>query len=321
MLHVISWIKDKVKSMKRTLQDIGGLIPAMMTCFDEKGNYDASRQKKLTNFLLKKGVDGLYLTGSTGETFLMNPEERKKVVETVVDEVGGNIPLIVHVGDIGTGLSIDLAKHAEKAGADAISSVPPFYWKFSGDEIYGYYKDISESCSLPMVVYNIALAGLVDFSMIRRLASIENVKGIKYTATTHYEIMRIKEEIGHDFVVYSGCDEMAMSGLCFGADGIIGSFYNVIPEIFRHILDAQKAGKMEEMEYWQKCGDAVILFVLQYPFFSSMKQMLRYADIDVGYCRKPFARLTEAQEKELRSGLKKIKEKYHITGVATLENL
>jgi N-acetylneuraminate lyase len=307
--------------MRKNLQEIKGLIPAMMTCFDQHGNYDAKRQRLLTRFLLEKQVDALYLTGSTGETFLMSPNERKAVVETVVDEVNGAIPLIAHIGDIGTDLSIDLAKQAEKAGVDAISSVPPFYWKFSADEIYGYYKDISESCDLPMVVYNIALAGLVDFSLIKRLASIPNVKGIKYTATTHFEISRIKEEIGHDFVVYSGADEMAMSGMCFGADGIIGSFYNVIPEVFRHVLDAQKAGKMQEMQHWQLVGDAIIIHVLQFPFFSSMKTILRWNGVDIGYCRRPFAGLSSAQEDALRRGLIAIRDKYQVKGVSVMGNL
>lgn len=307
--------------MRRELKDITGVIPAMMTCFDENGKFSPQKQRNLTQFLLKKNVDGLYLTGSTGEAFLMTLEERKLVVETVIDEVKGKIPIIVHVGDIGTDKSIELAKHAEKCGADAISSVPPFYFKFSNDEVYSYYKDISESCSLPMVVYNIALAGLVDFEMIRRLSTIPNVKGIKYTATTHHEISRIKEEISKDFVVYSGCDEMAMSGMCFGADGIIGSFYNLIPEIFNNIIVAQKNGNMKDMQYWQKCGDMIIFHVLSFPFFGAMKAILSWSGIDVGFVRRPFASLTKEQEKMLRTGLIKLKNNYKIEGVHVLEAL
>ena len=103
---------------------IKGVIPAMVTTFDENEEVDLSRGRALVKYLIEAGVDGLYITGSTGEGFLMTGEERKAFTEAVIDEVKGRIPVIVHVGDIGTKKSIDLAKHAEKAGADAISSVP-----------------------------------------------------------------------------------------------------------------------------------------------------------------------------------------------------
>lgn len=97
----------------------------MVTTFDENEEVDLSRGRALVNYLIEAEVDGLYITGSIGEGFLMTGEERKAFTEAVIDEVKGRIPVIVHVGDIGTKKSIDLAKHAEKAGADAISSVPP----------------------------------------------------------------------------------------------------------------------------------------------------------------------------------------------------
>ena len=181
------------------LSSIGGVIPAMLTCFDGNGDFDSKAQRALTDFLIDSGVGALYLTGSTGEAFLMEEKVRKEVVETVIDEAEGRVPVIVHVGDIGTKKTMDYARHADASGAAAISSVPPFYWKFKKDEIVSYYRDVSESVSIPMIVYNIALAGLVDFNTIKELAALENVKGIKYTATTHNEILRIKDEIGEDF--------------------------------------------------------------------------------------------------------------------------
>lgn len=111
--------------------------------------------------------------------------------------------------DIFSRLSIDLAKHAYEKGADAISSVPPFYWRFDNESIFQYYKEISESTQLPMIVYNVPLAGLMGIDMIYKLAEIDNVKGIKYTATNHFEINLIKDNLGKDFMLYSGSDEMA----------------------------------------------------------------------------------------------------------------
>ena len=126
------------------LSEIKGVIPAVMTCFNENGDFDEKRQRALIDYFLQNKVNGLYLTGSSGEAFLMESKEREKVVEVVIDAVSGRIPIIVHVGDVGTRKSIKLAQHAYKVGADAISSVPPFYFNFSNEEIFSYYKDLSE---------------------------------------------------------------------------------------------------------------------------------------------------------------------------------
>lgn len=305
----------------KEIKSIRGVIPAMMTCFDENGEFDRQRQRHLTEFLIEKGVDGLYLTGSTGEAFLMDADERQAVVETVIDQNQGRVPVIVHVGDIGTAKSIALAKHAYKAGADALSSVPPFYFKFSEDEIFSYYQALSAATPLPMIIYNIALAGLVSNDTVQRLAALPNVKGIKYTSTTHHEILRMKEELGQDFLVYSGCDEMALSGFAFGADGIIGSFYNVIPEIFVQLRNAVQANDLRLAEECQQVADAVILFVLKFPYFSAMKKIAQWMGHDAGYVRDPFARLTARQEESLLEGLRAIRARYGARGMEALEKL
>ena len=305
----------------KDIQTIRGVIPAMMTCFDEKGNFDEDRQRALTEFLISKGVDGLYLTGSTGEAFLMEGSERCAVVDAVVDQTKGRIPLIAHVGDIGTRKSIQLAEHACKAGVDALSSVPPFYFRFSQDEIYAYYRDLSAATPLPMIIYNIALAGAVSSDAVKRLAQLPNVKGMKYTLSTHHEILRLKQELGKEFMIYSGCDEMAMSGFAFGSDGIIGSFYNVIPEIFLQLDRAIKANDLLLAAECQRVADAVILFVREFPYFSAMKKMLQWMGHDFGYVREPFATLTADQEKRLRDGLLAIRAQYGAHGMEALEAL
>ena len=240
---------------KFDIKDFKGVIPAMVTPFDKDENVDVDGVRELVKYLLDQNVDGLYLTGSTGEGFLMSQEERKLVVEVVIEETAGRVPVVVHVGDIGTKLSIDLAKHAEKVGADGISSVPPFYWNFSEDQIVGYYEDIAKEVSLPMIVYNVPLANLMGIDTIYRLAEIENVKGLKYTALAHFEIMQIKDKLGEDFLIYSGADEMALSGLLSGADGIIGSFYNMVPDLFVDIYNAVQENNIEKALKLQK--DAV----------------------------------------------------------------
>lgn len=300
---------------------IKGVIPAMVTPFDEKENLDEARLRKVVRFLVDGGVNGLYLTGSTGEAFTMTPDERKQVVEITLDEVGGKIPVIVHVGAIGTKISIDLAQHAEKAGAAAISSVPPFYWKFSEERVYEYYRDISAETSLPMIVYNIPLAGAVGYSLIKKLAQIPGVEGIKYTLSTHYDIMRMRDEIGPDFAIYSGSDEMAMSGLAFGADGVIGSTYNVISDLYLDIFKAAQEKNLSMLQDKQRIANTIIMKGLEYDLMPLLKRMMAWMGVDAGYSRRPFYRFSEAEEAAIREEFRKFKNLPGAESVRFLQSL
>lgn len=308
--------------MAYTIQDFKGVVPALLTVFDKDENIDEKGMRALVSYLIDKGVDGLYLTGSTGEGFTMTSEERKKVVEIVMDETAGRVPVVVHVGAIGTKISIDLAKHAKDVGATGISSVPPFYWRFNEEQIINYYKDIAEAVDIPMIVYNVPLAGLLGMAAIKRLAQIKGVAGIKYTALSQYEITQIKDEVGKDFLVYSGADEMAMNGIISGADGIIGSFYNMMPELFINIYNAVQAKELDKAAKLQQQAVEIIMLALSYPsFYAVMKTIIKWLGVDAGYCRRPFSNVTDEEEVELKKAYKALKDKYQITGVDFLDTL
>jgi N-acetylneuraminate lyase len=295
------------------ITEIKGVIPAMFTTFDEQENVDLARARTLVEFLIGQGVHGLYITGSTGEGFLMTNEERKVFTKAVVEVVAGRIPVVVHVGDIGTRQAIDLAKHAERVGADAVSSVPPFYYKFNPEDIYNYYKDISESVSIPMIIYNISLAGLMSNTLVKRIASLPNVKGLKFTGREHDDMCALKEDLGRDFMVYSGCDEMATQGLLAGADGLIGSFYNLLPDTTLAIYEHARKGEYVEAFEIQKVATRFIHFAVQWDFFPILKQLLREAGVDAGYSRRPFAAPSEATMDTVHAYCKEMKLKHGAT--------
>lgn len=304
-----------------SMQGIKGVIPAMITPFDESEGLDLARTRALTRYLCSRPIGGLYLTGSTGEGFLLTGEERKAFVETVIDEVAGRVPVIVHVGAISTRMSEDMARHAAQAGADAISSVPPIYWRFSDDEVAAYYADLVQASGLPMIVYNIALAGLVSFDMVKRLGSIDGVEGIKYTSSTLYDVFRIKEALGEDFKVYSGSDELAVSGLAFGADGIIGSTYNVLSDLFI-ALDAQMAqGDVVAARRTQKAANSLIFTLLKHNLMPALKATLTMGGVDCGRCRRPFAHLSDAQVEALKDDYRAVKAEMGDMGLDFMKNL
>jgi N-acetylneuraminate lyase len=275
---------------KPNIRHITGVIPAMLSTFDEQEQLDLKRSGLLVEHLIASGVHGLYITGSTGEGFLMTIEERKRFAQEVVQRVNNRIPVIVHVGAISTKLGIELAQHAQAIGADAISSVPPFYYQYTPDEIFRYYEDLCSSVDLPMIVYNIALATLMGNDLVLRLATIDGVCGLKFTGTQHHDMALLKERLGPDFMVYSGCDEMATQGLLAGSDGLIGSFYNIIPDVFLKIYDLCQKGCYTQAMEVQRHATRFIVEAVRYGHFGVIKQLLTDSGVDVGPVRRPFNR-------------------------------
>ena len=290
--------------MSCNIESFKGVIPAVLSVFDKNEQPDEKATRAFIRHLMSYDIGGLYLTGSTGEAFLQDSAERMRQVDVVMDEVGGKLPVVVHVGAISTKMSIDLAKHAKSAGAAGISSVPPFYYKFSDQQVYDYYWDIAEAVDLPMIVYNIPLAGMLSADMIGRLGKIDNVRGVKYTGTALYEVTQFKDACGEDFLVYGGCDEMGASNIALGVDGVIGSFYNCIPDLYLRIWEAVKNNDAASAAVLQKKALHVIeIGIASGSMMACLKLWLRAAGVPVGYVRRPFNNFTADEEKRLVDAL------------------
>ena len=303
-------------------EDLNGVIPAMITSFNKDESINKIGIRKTVNYLISQNVNGLYITGSTGETFLMSPDEKKETIDIIVEEVNGRVPVIAHIGSIGTKITTELGQHAEKSGVDALSALPPFYYGFSNKEIYNYYSDISNSSNLPIIIYNISQANLMDLDMLKKLASIKNIKGVKYTAATHFNFSVIKKEVGEDFKIYSGMDEMALSGIISGADGIIGSFYNLMPEMFVSLFNQLQKGNTIEAKKIQEKINIIILYALGKSGYPFIKMGMNWLDIDSGYTRRPFVSITDSDvENEIKKDLKILSKENDLSGIKFLEVL
>ena len=302
--------------------NINGVIPAMITSFNKDESINKEGIRKTINYLISEKVNGLYITGSTGETFLMSQDEKKQVIEIIVEEVNGRVPVIAHIGSIGTKITTELGQYAEKIGVDALSALPPFYYGFSNDEIFSYYKDISNTTNLPITIYNISHAHLMDLDMLKRLAAIKNVKGVKYTAPTHFNFNKIKKEVGENFKIYSGMDEMSLSGLISGADGIIGSFYNLMPEMFVDIYAKVKEGNINAAKKIQEKINIIILYALGKSGYPFIKMGLNWLGIDSGYVRKPFSTFIDREiENTIKNDLKKLTDQNDLSGIKFLDTI
>jgi N-acetylneuraminate lyase len=292
------------------LKNLGGLYAALITPFHENGEVNYEQIQNVVEFLIQKGIDGFYVCGSTGEAFLLTMEERKKILETVIAKNRGRVSVIAHVGNIGTDLSVELGKHAKAAGADAISSVTPFYYKFSEKEIINYYYALADRTQMPTIVYNFpSLTGFaLSIKDVDELAKNPNIVGIKHTSLDLYALERFKKAHPR-LTVFNGHDEVLLYGLIAGADGGIGSTYNFMPHKFRKLRQFVLQGKIKEAQNVQHEINDVIDYVSKYGAMRVAKEFLRDWGFDCGNCRAPFTPLTDAEKAELKTVfIKKVRE-------------
>ena len=280
-------------------QKLCGILPALMTAFTEDG-VDCPKVAAHTKKLADAGVHGLYVGGSSGEMILMTEDERKTLLETVMESVGDRLTVIAHVGTTSTRGSLELARHAEKCGVHALSSVTPLYYKYGFREVKHYYERLAGETSLPVIIYNIpALTGTtLTTAQLEEILSIPNVGGMKFTASDFFQLERIRSEFP-DKVFYNGSDEMLCSGLAAGADGGIGTTYNFMPKTILAIYNAFRANDAATaLKYQSKANEAIAL-VLKHGVMPASKMLLKLNGTDYGECREPFMPLSEEAIEEL----------------------
>lgn len=285
------------------VSNLRGVMPALLTPFDAQQNLDQASLRRLVRFNIEQGVDGVYVGGSTGEAFVQSLSEREQVLEIVAEEAKGKITLIAHVGCVSTAESQQLAAAAKRYGFDAVSAVTPFYYPFSFEEHCDHYRAIIDSADgIPMVVYNIpALSGVkLTLEQINHLVTLPGVGALKQTSGDLYQMEQIRR--AHpDLVLYNGYDEIFASGLLAGADGGIGSTYNIMAWRYLGIVQALKEGDTAKAQQLQHECNKVIDLLVKVGVFRGLKTVLHYMDVlSVPLCRKPFAPVDDKYQAELK---------------------
>ncbi|MDN8602037.1 N-acetylneuraminate lyase [Citrobacter enshiensis] len=284
--------------------NLRGVMPALLTPFDAQQKIDKDSLRRLVRFNIEQGIDGVYVGGSTGEAFVQSLAEREEVLEIVAEEGKGKITLIAHVGCVSTAESQQLAAAASRYGFDAVSAVTPFYYPFSFEEHCDHYRAIIDSADgLPMVVYNIpALSGVkLTLDQINTLVTLPGVGALKQTSGDLYQMEQIRR--AHpDLVLYNGYDEIFASGLMAGADGGIGSTYNIMGWRYMGIVQALQEGNIAKAQQLQRECNKVIDLLIKVGVFRGLKAVLHYMDVvSVPLCRKPFAPVDEKYLPELQA--------------------
>ena len=276
-----------------------GVIPAFYACYDEKGEISPERVRKLASYLLEKGVQGLYVGGSSGECIYQSVAERKVVLENVMAEVGGKMTIIAHVACNNTADSQDLARHAESLGVDAIAAIPPIYFHLPPYGIAEYWNDISAAApNTGFIIYNIPqLAGVaLTPALLDEMRKNSRVIGVKNSSMPTQDIQMWKDQGGADFVVMNGPDEQFVSGLAMGATGGIGGTYAVMPELFLKAKDLLYAGQVAQAAAVQNeiCRIIYKMCDGHGNLYAIMKAVLKKRGVECGTVRKPLPGLIDS---------------------------
>ena len=281
-----------------------GIFPALVTPFDKNGRINPGMVEQVIESCLAKGVNGFYVGGSTGESYLLTTEERRFMLEQVVKAVDGRGQIIANIGVFATAQGIELAKHAESLGVSAISSVPPFYFPFNMDEYVQYYNDLAESVSVPVIIYNIPAMSGITFktSDIERFFANDKIIGMKHTSYDLFQLQRVIEEYPEKSV-FCGHDELFLSATAVGVRAGIGSTFNFMAEKFVKIQKLVSENQWTEAKSVQNEANAVIEALCKVGVFKGVKAALKLQGLDCGECRKPFQPLEEQQVSMLRTVL------------------
>ena len=297
----------------KNIEKYQGIIPAFYACYDEEGNVSPNRVRQLTRYFINAGVKGTYVCGSSGECIYQSKEERKLVLENVMDEAKGRLTVIAHVACNNTADSMELAAHAEKLGVDAIASIPPIYFRLPEYGIAKYWNDISSAApNTDFIIYNIPqLAGVaLTPSLFREMRKNPRVIGVKNSSMPVQDIQLFKSEGGDDCVIFNGPDEQFISGRLMGAQGAIGGTYGVMPQLFLKADACLEAGDWETARNIQYDIDQIIysMCACKGNMYAVIKELLRRKGLDIGSVRLPLTPLMPEDMPQVDTCERSIKE-------------
>lgn len=290
---------------------IKGLIAATFASFNEDGSVNLSMIPKLVEKMIQDGLTGVFICGTNGEGPNMTTEERMAVAEAYVKAAKKEILVLVHVGHSSIIESRKLASHAEKIGADAISSVAAFYFKpTSVQNLVASVAEIASAApSIPFYYYHIPTLTGVAMDMVEFLrlgeSQIPNLAGIKYTASTLFEYQACLNYKGGKFDILYGYDEMLLSALAVGAKGAIGSTYTFAAPLYLKVMEFFNKDNQTEARAIQFQMVEMVRNLVKYPPIPAQRAIMKMFGYDLGKCRLPLQELTEKDAQSLKLDLEK----------------
>lgn len=270
-----------------------GIFPAFYACYDDNGDVSPERTQAFAQYLIDKGVKGLYVCGSSGECIYQTPEERMLILENVMKVAKGKITVIAHIAAPSTRDSVRLAKHAEKCGVDAIAAIPPIYFTLPEHAIEKYWSDMIDATNLDFVIYNIpqTTGYALSMNLFNKMRENKKVIAVKNSSMPVQDILNFKSAAGDDFIIFNGPDEQFVGGRLMGADSGIGGTYGVMPELFLKADEYVKNGDFQKAQKVQFAIDKIIAVMCSCKgnLYAVMKEILKSNGMNVGGARLPLA--------------------------------
>jgi 4-hydroxy-tetrahydrodipicolinate synthase len=288
-----------------------GVIAAIVTPLKDGGEkIDPQAMHSYCDFILQKGVQGLFVGGTTGEGPLLSLDERKLIAETVVNQVKGKARVIIQTGCITTDETIKLTQHSRSIGADAAAVLLPYYYNLDEEALLRHFVKIADVVpGFPLFIYNIPQCTCNNLSprlLEKLLEEVETIGGIK---TSNPDIFQIQEyvRLARDRCsVFVGCDGLILTGLAAGAKGIVSGNASCFPEPFVEIYQAFKRGNLEKTRECQIFIDKLQSILGDGLYIASFKKALGFRGVEVGNVRAPNRELSKEETDELRESLKKL---------------
>ncbi|SDI89124.1 dihydrodipicolinate synthase family protein [Aliiruegeria lutimaris] len=275
---------------------LDGMYAALLTGFADNEDLDEQRQRNIVSHVLRQGLKGLYVGGSTAESGLMTTDELCEQQGIVKDAAkASDVTLIAHVGQPSLRDSIRLARNAESLGYDALSALPPHSYRFTPDEIFHYYKALASATSLPLIVYEVPgrVGRESSVAELSAILGLPGVAGIKFSSMNLFVLSQLRSRHS-DSTIFFGSDETYMTGALSGANGGIGSTYNVFGKLYVALDKAMEAGDMDRARELQEISRDYVGHLFEVGVMPGIKLSLQHLGVDCGPCRAPFRILSDA---------------------------
>jgi len=285
-------------------KQIEGIIPAVVTPFDKNEDVDEGGFRKIINYLIDSGVHGLFPVGSQGEFFSLTNEEKKRLIDIAVEEARGRVFVMPNTGAISTRESIELSQYAQKAGADCVSVITPFFISPNQEELYHHIKDICQSVKIPVLCYNnpgrTGGVTLTPATLARLAEELPNFAGIKDSSGDLTLVAEMIRLCPPHFKVIMGRDSLIYGALTYGAAGAIAATANVAPKLIVGIYRAVREGDFNKAkEYQRELAPLRTAFGLG-TFPVVVKEALTMMGLPGGRCRSPIQPLDNEKKAQLR---------------------
>ncbi len=283
-----------------------GIIPPIVTPLDKNENVDKKAIGKVVNHLIKGGVHGLFPLGSTGEWYGLRIDQKKEIIETVMEVNHGRVPVYAGTGAITTKETICLTKLATDIGVDALSVITPVFITPNDQELYNHYKAIASSTDLPIILYNNpGRTGInLNVDLVVKLSEINNIIGIKDSSGDMTQGVEYIRRTNDNFAVLAGRDTLIYGFLAYGGKGAIAATANIVPQIVVKIYEEYQKGNYEEAlkAQFQLASLRIAFSLGSFPVV--IKEALNLLGVDVGSTLKPVEPLTEEAREKLKEVLR-----------------